>query len=114
MRKLKLTMPIMSALIAIVLAVGTSAFTPAHPVAPKGKATILVYYYLPNTLTGASTPGNWTPEDEVPAPPECDGAEVPCRLSFDTGDFANITAYMSGKSDLDVKNDRAHVINKDE
>lgn len=113
MRKLKTTMPIMCALIAVVLAVGTSAFTPTHPTTSKGKLTTLTYYYLPNTLSGANVGDNWTAEDDLPgAPPTCNGVNIPCKLTFETTEFADIDAYMSGKTAANVRDDAAHVIDK--
>lgn len=100
--------------LAVILALGASAFTTLKSKPVKKSLSTMVYYYQQSTLTGANNSSNWLPEGQVENPPSCSGDDIPCRLSFETTDFSDINAYLSGKTDAQVRDDAAHVINKPE
>jgi hypothetical protein len=100
--------------LAVILALGASAFTTLKSKPVKKSLSTMVYYYQLSTLTGANNPSNWLPEGQVQNPPSCEGLDMPCRLQFETTDFSDINAYLSGKTDAQVRDDAAHVIDKPE
>ena len=100
--------------LAVILALAASSFTTLKSKPVKKSLSTMVYYYQQSTLTGASNPANWLSESEIENPPNCEGLDVPCRVQFETTDFSDINAYLSGKTDAQVRDDDAHVINKPE
>ncbi|MEO6521555.1 MAG: hypothetical protein ABIN91_07755 [Mucilaginibacter sp.] len=70
----------------------------------KAKFATLVYSYNLSTSTGARTSTNWTLVSG--SGPSCGTAgSIPCKVSFNSADYANIAAYISAQgfaSDADV------------
>ena len=98
--------------LAVILALGASAFTTLKSKPIKKSLSTMVYYYQLSTLTGANNSANWLSESEIENPPSCEGLDVPCRVEFETTEFSDINAYLSGKTDAQVRDDAAHVIDK--
>lgn len=83
-------------LIVAVMAIGFSAFTADFKKATKF-ATI-TYTYNNSTSSGARIPGNWTLVTEGDGGNCGTPGTVPCKVSFNSATYANISAYLTAQS----------------
>jgi hypothetical protein len=85
---------------AVAFALAIASFTTS-----ERSLTTKIYKFNSTNLTDASDPLSWQDVSEIGAPQCEEGSALPCRVIFETTSYANITAFINGRSYTDVFND---------
>jgi len=87
--------------IAAIVAVSAAIFLSASAFMPDKRATVR-YQYNNATSEGIGSSANWTQVNPNEEPAECQGEEIPCTVTFDDTEYANMDAFLAANPTLDA------------